>query len=73
MQKRLVLLATGGTIASAQSDRGLAPALTAGDILRRCPIDNCVGQDIFHLDSSNIQPEEWRVLAAAVRRALFGR
>ena len=70
MQKRLVLLATGGTIASAQSDRGLAPALTAADILRRCPIDNCVGQDIFHLDSSNIQPEEWRVLAAAVRRAL---
>ena len=70
MQKRLVLLATGGTIASAQSDRGLAPALTAADILRRCPIDNCVGQDIFHLDSSNIQPEEWRVLATAVRRAL---
>ena len=35
MQKRLVLLATGGTIASAQSDRGLAPALTAADILRR--------------------------------------
>ena len=56
MQKRLVLLATGGTIASAQSDRGLAPALTAADILRRCPIDNCVGQDIFHLDSSSIQP-----------------
>ena len=44
MQKRLVLLATGGTIASAQSDRGLAPALTAADILRRCPIDHCTGQ-----------------------------
>lgn len=70
MQKRLVLLATGGTIASAQSERGLAPALTAADMLRLCPIDNCIGQDIFHLDSSNIQPEEWRVLSTAVRQAL---
>ena len=70
MAKRLVLLATGGTIASIQGDRGLAPALTAADILHHCPIEGCIGQDIFHLDSSNIQPEEWRVLAAAVRKAL---
>ena len=70
MMKHLTLLATGGTIASAPGEHGLSPALTAEDILKRCPIENCVGKDVFHLDSSNIQPEEWQQLAAAVREAL---
>ena len=70
VKKRLTLLATGGTIASAPSERGLSPALSAEDILKRCPVENCAGQDVFHLDSSNIHPEEWQMLAAAVREAL---
>jgi len=70
MQKHLTLLATGGTIASAPTERGLSPALRANDILSICPIENCSGVDVFQLDSSNIQPEEWQVLAAAVRSAL---
>ena len=68
--KHLTLLATGGTIASAPGEHGLSPALTAEDILKRCPVENCVGKDVFHLDSSNIQPEEWQQLAAAVRAVL---
>lgn len=70
MSKHLILLATGGTIASVPSDRGLAPGLTAKDILQICPLENCTGSDVFHLDSSNIQPEEWRTLASAIRIAL---
>lgn len=70
MSRHLALLATGGTIASAPSERGLAPALTAEDILRLCPIENCTGYDVFHMDSSNIQPEEWRTLCSAIREAL---
>lgn len=70
MEKHLTLLATGGTIASAPTDRGLSPALSANDILSTCPIENCAGIDVFQLDSSNIQPEEWQLLATAVRSAL---
>jgi len=70
VKKHLTLLATGGTIASAPSERGLSPALSAEDILKRCPVENCSGRDVFHLDSSNIQPEEWQTLAAAVRETL---
>lgn len=72
MPKKLILLATGGTIASTSCANGLAPSMSAQDILRLTP---CLGEDaqvqaedVFSLDSSNIQPEEWQELARAVRR-----
>ena len=68
--QRILILATGGTIASDVTERGLAPELTAADIvsgslhaLQGCQID-C--RDILALDSSNIQPEEWQVIAREV-------
>ena len=37
----------------------------------RVPQDTLLeGRDVFALDSSNIQPEEWKILAQAVREAL---
>lgn len=73
MRPRISLLATGGTIASMESQHGLIPALTAEAILDACPwltegID-VRASDVFMLDSSNIQPEEWELLAKAVREA----
>ena len=69
MQK-ILILATGGTIASDVTENGLAPELTAADIvsgslhnLQGCHID-C--RDILALDSSNIQPEEWQVIAREI-------
>ncbi len=73
MDKRYVLLATGGTIASVDSENGLRPALHAEDILQRIVLPvhvKMTGYDVFSLDSSNIQPEEWCVLARAVAAAL---
>lgn len=71
--KRIVLLATGGTIACRQTADGLSPALSASQMLegvpRRADV-TIVPQDVFSMDSSNIQPEEWSVLAHAVHRAL---
>ena len=71
--KRIKLLATGGTIAAAGED-GLTPALSAGALLsylpgleRLCVAD---GEDILALDSSNMQPEEWRAIAHATFHAL---
>ncbi len=70
---RLTLLATGGTIACTQTDKGLVPTLTAAELL--APLGNSlpcevVPRDVFRMDSSNMQPEEWCVLARAVDHAL---
>ena len=71
MKKRFMLLATGGTIASVTGENGLHPGITAKELLRMAGApENVEGRDVFALDSSNIQPEEWQILAAAVREAL---
>ncbi len=73
MPKRLMLLATGGTIACTQTPDGLTPTLSAADLLASvadalsCEVD---ARDVFRMDSSNMQPEEWRTLARAVHEAV---
>jgi len=71
--KRVKLLATGGTIAAAGED-GLAPALSAGELLSYLPglerLCRADAEDILALDSSNMQPEEWRIIAHATYKAL---
>ncbi|NLE68760.1 MAG: asparaginase [Clostridiales bacterium] len=73
MLPRITLLATGGTIASQQTDQGLMPLTTAAGILEFMPslkdLADLKAQDVFMLDSSNIQPEEWQLLARAVQEA----
>ncbi len=68
--KRLMILSTGGTIACTQTEEGLVPTLTAEDILAQVPHAREVcaldAKTIFNLDSSNIQPEEWKVIAREV-------
>lgn len=75
MPKRLALLATGGTIASTPTESGLAPTLSAAELLR--PLEGSLpcevaARDVFRMDSSNVQPEEWCQLARAVHEALQG-
>lgn len=66
--RKLRLIATGGTIACVPTSRGLAPQLEASELLGYLNIDtdniDCV--DLFSIDSSNVQPEEWCVMARAV-------
>ncbi len=73
MTPRVTLLATGGTIASQQTEQGLMPLTTASGILDFMPIlrqlADITARDVFMLDSSNIQPEEWQLLAQAVKQA----
>lgn len=68
--KKILVLATGGTIASVSGKDGLEPALKAGSFL---PYMTGIAEnyeittrDILHLDSSNIQPEEWVLIAHSV-------
>ena len=71
---KIALLTTGGTIASQPTARGLAPAMDAQALLERASgvrdMAEIVVENVFSLDSSNIQPEEWCVLARAADRAL---
>ena len=68
-KKKILLLTTGGTIASMPGTDGLEPH-RSGVMERelqqlRTYYDICV-QDVMCLDSSNITPEEWQVIARAV-------
>ena len=69
--KKLILLATGGTIASVAGENGLTPGISGAELLEKVnlPGVEITCRDVFALDSSNVQPEEWRVLAAAAFRA----
>ena len=68
----LCILATGGTIAARPTKSGLKPTLTGADVLEMIPeieeladID-CI--DILQLNSTNLQPKHWQVIARAVAR-----
>ena len=72
--KKVLLLATGGTIACTHSEEGLTPGMSGDGILDWMPelregfaIES---RDILNLDSSNIQPEEWQFMAEQVAEAL---
>ena len=67
-EKKLLLLTTGGTIASEASDSGLVPRESGQSLVQRLeklPYDIDV-EDILQLDSSNIQPEEWQLIATEI-------
>lgn len=54
-----------GTIASVVSDAGLVPKESGEQLINmlgELPYDITV-EDILQLDSSNIQPEEWKLIA----------
>ena len=69
--KKILLIGTGGTIASRPSEDGLYPALTSTDLVntvpevfRFCTID-CI--QVLNMDSTNIRPGDWLSISAAIR------
>ena len=68
--KSILLITTGGTIASSNSGQGLAPTSSSGEILNM--INKIASEyevstmDLFSLDSSNIQMEEWQKMAETI-------
>lgn len=65
--KRILLLSTGGTIASVPSEEGLVPRFTGEELINLIPqLKNICDIDcksILNLDSSNMQPEDWQLIA----------
>ena len=69
--KHILMIGTGGTIASQIGQDGLRPALTSEQLLcfvpkvsEFCRVD-CI--QLFSLDSTNIRPENWVALAKAIQ------
>ena len=69
-RKKILLLTTGGTIASTETEAGLAPNITGtglaafvGSMLDAFAV---TVRDILQLDSSNMQPEEWELIAQTI-------
>lgn len=71
--KHILLLTTGGTIACRDSGHGLAPALSAEDLLAAVPsvtrACRVTARALFNLDSTDMTPKEWMAIAAAIREA----
>ena len=68
--KKILMLGTGGTIASRQTKDGLAPGLTPEDILSYIPAVKNVCEvqtkQVCNLDSTNVTPEHWKMMVKAV-------
>lgn len=67
-KKKLLLISTGGTIASVASNTGLVPKESGRQMLElvgEVPYDVEV-HDILQIDSSNMQPEEWEIIAQEI-------
>ena len=71
MKKKILLIATGGTIASALGADGLTPQLGADGLLRYVPeiFSFCEVDAVqpYSIDSTNVTPAHWLTLAKTIR------
>ena len=69
--KKILVIGTGGTIASAPTENGLAPALSAEALLEAIPFAASICEvectQAFSLDSTNVRPGHWLILAGIIR------
>lgn len=70
MQKNLLLIATGGTIASDQTEKGLSPALSGHSLVSQIvglPEDCRLHVlQLMNIDSTNMKPEGWLCIQKAI-------
>lgn len=70
MRKRILMIGTGGTIASKQTENGLKPGLSSEDILSYIPQVEKVCEvrtmQVCNIDSTNVTPEHWTILSKTI-------
>ena len=70
---RVLIIATGGTIASVEGKEGLRPAYKPEEFIKRIPelkdYAQLDGKLIMSLDSTNMHPGDWKKIAEAVLQA----
>ena len=68
--KKILMIATGGTIACTVSENGLAPALSGNDLLQYVPKLKDICQidvlEIMNIDSSNISPKHYKMMIETI-------
>lgn len=69
--KKILFIATGGTIASKKSENGLKPQITPEELLSYVP-DICKFCDVetvslLNLDSTNMEPKHWKKMVECIR------
>ncbi len=68
--KKVLLLGTGGTIASGDTPSGLTPVLTGAELVENVPqigeLCDVSCRQLFSIDSTNLQPEHWLQIAKAI-------
>ena len=68
--KKVLILATGGTIASQLGEEGMVPKAAPPELLGALQkfgqFYDIEYRAILNLDSSNIQPEEWKIIARSI-------
>ncbi|MGM9521665.1 MAG: asparaginase, partial [Oscillospiraceae bacterium] len=72
MKKRIMFIATGGTIASEITDSGLTPGFDPEQLLDYVPEVEAICDvgctQLYNLDSTNIGPEHWLGIAGEIRK-----
>jgi L-asparaginase len=70
-KRKLLFITTGGTIASVQTESGLVPLLSSGELLQQLPelAELCIPDtlSLCSIDSTDITPDIWLALADALR------
>lgn len=69
--KKILMIGTGGTIASGKTAEGLMPELTTEQLLAFVPAVSALCSvdclQLLSLDSTNIAPPHWLQIASAIR------
>lgn len=69
--KRILMIGTGGTIASEATEAGLVPGISGTEFLNYIPdvhkicLVDCI--QVCNIDSTNMTPQNWLKIAAAIR------
>lgn len=71
MKKNILLIATGGTIASKKAENGLAPLICAKEILSYITqvyeICRPTAVQICNIDSTNMEPKHWKLMVTTIQ------
>ena len=69
-KKKILLIATGGTIASQSKGEGLTPEISADNLLRYVPeileFCNADAIQLYNIDSTNVTPAHWLKIANTI-------
>lgn len=72
-RKRILLISTGGTIASSLGDEGLIPTIASEGLLSHVPevreMCDISTVQLYHLDSTNMKPEYWLHISRYIKDA----